>query len=102
MQSPMPVNRVVCKLMMFSNVIVDITNSCCLFVFSQSSVEVPASLRAGSHFRCYKRCGTSGKAASYESARGLVRADLSPTRNSRLRRLCHIFYNNENESLLAG
>ena len=27
-----------------------------------------ASLRAGSHFRCYKRCGTSDEAASYESA----------------------------------
>ena len=40
------------------------------------------SLRAGFHFRCYNRCGASGEAASYESARGL--------------------YNNENESLLAG
>ena len=43
------------------------------------------SLRAGSHFRCYKRCGTSGEAASYESARGVAREmpDLSPARCAR-------------------
>ena len=35
-----------------------------------------SSLRAGSHFRCYKRCGTSGEAAS------LV-PDLSPARSAR-------------------
>ena len=35
-------------------------------------------------------------------ARPLAGSLRSPTRNSRLRRLCHIFYNNENESLLAG
>ena len=61
----------------------------------------------------------SGEAASYESARGLA-PDLSPARCARrlvtrgfaaratsfittkIRRSCHIFYNNENESLLAG
>ena len=35
-----------------------------------------ASLRGGSHFRCYKRCGASGEAASYESARGLARENF--------------------------
>ena len=39
-----PVDSVVCKSIMFSNVIVDITISCRLFVFSQSCVEVPDSL----------------------------------------------------------
>ena len=39
-----PVNSVVCKSLMFSNVIVDITFPCRLFVFSQSSCEVSASL----------------------------------------------------------
>ena len=34
----------VCKLVMFSNVIVDIAFPRCLFVFSQSSYEVSASL----------------------------------------------------------
>ena len=40
-----PVNSVVCRLimMMFSNVIVDITISSCSFVFSRSCVKVPAS-----------------------------------------------------------
>ena len=37
-------DSVVCKLMMFSNVIVDITISRCLFVFSQSHVDIPVSL----------------------------------------------------------
>ena len=39
-----PVDSVVCNSMMFSNVIVDITISRRSFVFSQSCVEVPASL----------------------------------------------------------
>ena len=39
-----PVDRVVRKSMMFSNVIVDITISRRSFVFSQSCLEVPASL----------------------------------------------------------
>ena len=39
-----PVDSVVCKSMMFSNVIVDITISRRSFVFSQSCLEVPASL----------------------------------------------------------
>ena len=39
-----PVNSVVRKLMMFSNVIVYITISRHSFVFSQSCLEVPASL----------------------------------------------------------
>ena len=39
-----PVDSGVCKLMIFSNVIVDIIISHRLFVFSQSCVEVPASL----------------------------------------------------------
>ena len=39
-----PVNSAVCKSMMFINVIVDITISRRSFVFSQSCVEVPASL----------------------------------------------------------
>ena len=39
-----PVDSVVRKSMMFSNVIVDITISRRSFVFSQSSLEVPASL----------------------------------------------------------
>ena len=42
MQSP--IDSVVCKSMMFSNVIVDITISRRSFVFSQSCLEVPASL----------------------------------------------------------
>ena len=53
------------------------------------------SLRAGSHFRCYNRCGTRGE--SHE-----LRGCPPPTRNSRLRCSCHIDYNKENESLLAG
>ena len=39
-----PVDSVVCKSMMFSNVIVGIIISRRSFVFSQSCVEVPASL----------------------------------------------------------
>ena len=39
-----PVDSVVCKSMMFSNVIVDITISRRSFVFSQSGLEVPVSL----------------------------------------------------------
>ena len=39
-----PVDSVVCKSMMFSNVIVDITISRLSFVFSQSCLEIPASL----------------------------------------------------------
>ena len=39
-----PVDSVVCKSMMFSNVIVDITISRRSFVFSQSCFEVPTSL----------------------------------------------------------
>ena len=39
-----PVDSVVCKSMMFSNVIVDITISRRSFVFSQSCLEVPVSL----------------------------------------------------------
>ena len=39
-----PVDSVVCKSMMFSSVIVDITISRFSFVFSQSCLEVPASL----------------------------------------------------------
>ena len=39
-----PVDSVVCKSMMFSNVIVDITISRRSFVFSQSCLEVPTSL----------------------------------------------------------
>ena len=39
-----PVNSVVCKSVMFSNVIVDSAFPCCSFVFSQSSCEVSASL----------------------------------------------------------
>ena len=39
-----PVDSVVLKSMMFSNVIVDITISRSSFVFSQSCFEVPASL----------------------------------------------------------
>ena len=39
-----PVDSMVCKSMMFSNVIVDITTSRRSFVFRQSCVEVPASL----------------------------------------------------------
>ena len=39
-----PVDSVVCNSMMFSNVIVDITISRRSFVFSQSCLEVPASL----------------------------------------------------------
>ena len=39
-----PVNKVICKLKVFSNVIVDITISGRSSVFSQSCVEVPASL----------------------------------------------------------
>ena len=42
--SRVPVDSVVCKSMMFSNVIVDITISCRSFVLSQSCVQVPASL----------------------------------------------------------
>ena len=41
-----PVDSVVRKSMMFSNVIVDITISRRSFVFSQSCLEVPASLSA--------------------------------------------------------
>ena len=40
----MPVNVVVCLLMMYSNVIVDISISHGSFVFSQSCVQVSASL----------------------------------------------------------
>ena len=39
-----PVGSLVCKSMMFSNVIVDITISRRSFVFSQSCLEVPANL----------------------------------------------------------
>ena len=39
-----PVDSVVCKLMMFNNAIVDFTISRHSFVFSQSCLEVPASL----------------------------------------------------------
>ena len=39
-----PDDSVVCKSMMLSNMIVHITISCHSFVFSQSCVEVPASL----------------------------------------------------------
>ena len=39
-----PVNVVVCQLMMYSNVIVGITIFRCLFMFSKSCVKVPASL----------------------------------------------------------
>ena len=39
-----PVDSVVCKSMMFSNVIVDITISRLSFVFSQSCLEIPPSL----------------------------------------------------------
>ena len=42
--SRVPVNVVVCQLMMHSNVIVSITISCGSFVFSQSRVKVSASL----------------------------------------------------------
>ena len=38
-----PVNSVVRKSVMFSNVIVDIAFPCCSFVFSQSSCKVSAS-----------------------------------------------------------
>ena len=44
MSSVDPVNVVVCQLMMYSNVIVDITISRGSFVFSQSRVQVSASL----------------------------------------------------------
>ena len=40
----MPVNVVVCQLMMYSNVIVGITNSRGSFVFSQSRVRVSTSV----------------------------------------------------------
>ena len=39
-----PVDSVVRKSVIFSNVVVDITISCRSFVFSQSCLEVPASL----------------------------------------------------------
>ena len=42
--SRVPVNVVVCQLMMYSNVIIGITISRGLFVFSQSGVKVCASL----------------------------------------------------------
>ena len=42
--SSVPVNVVVCQLMMYSTVIVDITISLGSFVFSQSCVQVSASL----------------------------------------------------------
>ena len=42
--SRVPVNVVVCQLMMYSNVIVGITIFCSSFVFSQSFVKVSASL----------------------------------------------------------
>ena len=42
--STVPVNVLVCQLMMYSNVIVDITISRGSFVFSQSRVQVSASL----------------------------------------------------------
>ena len=38
-------------------------NDACI---SHNFTIVLVSLRAGSHFRCYNRCGTSGEAASYE------------------------------------
>ena len=44
MSSVDPVNVVVCQLMMYSNAIVDITISRGSFVFSQSCVQVSASL----------------------------------------------------------
>ena len=44
-----PVNIVVCQLMMYSNVIVDITISRGSFVFSQSRVKVSASLGKSEH-----------------------------------------------------
>ena len=44
MSSVDPVNVVVCQLMMYSNAIVDITISGGSFVFSQSCVQVSASL----------------------------------------------------------
>ena len=62
------------------------------------------SLRAGSHLRCYNRCGTSGEAARQvrvgersEPPRGLareMRPDPWPARC--VRRSCHVDYNNEN------
>ena len=39
----------------------------------QATATFKLSLRAGPHFHCCNRCGTSSKAASYESARGLAR-----------------------------
>ena len=38
-----------------------------------SRIKVGNSLRAGSHFRSYNRCATSGEAARREPARGLAR-----------------------------
>ena len=44
----------------------------------------------------------SGTRNEISRARPLAGSLRSPTRNSRLRRSCHIFYNNDYESLLAG